>query len=193
MKDTQENLIRDEMSQKIIDTAEGLATLNGAHTINVRCILKELGITNRVFYNRFHNIDEVLQIVYKNTVLKIRENFDTQIDENEDFFEYVMRMLEEILVRSYDIKMKFNHYIFEHDSLSENNFNWWNDKIKKLILYAKEKDYIIDVDVDALSYSIWCFCRGFNADAVGRNLPKEEAVRRFKYSFGFLLNGIKNN
>ncbi len=191
MKDIQDKLIRDEMSQRIIDTAERLVTSNGAHTINVRCILKELDITNRVFYNRFHNIDEVLQIVYKNTILKIRESFNAQIDDNEDFFEYVMRMLSEILVKSYEIKMKFNSYVFEHDSLSESNFGWWYDEIKKLIEYAKEKDYIIDVDADVLSYSIWCFCRGFNADAVGRNIPKEEAVRRFQYSFGFLLDGIK--
>ena len=64
-------------------------------------------------------------------------------------------------------------------------------KIKKLIDYAKSHGLIKDVDSDVMSYAIWCFCRGYNADSVGRGLPKEEAVKNFKYSFGFLLDGLK--
>ena len=55
-----------------------------------------------------------------------------------------------------------------------------------------EKGYIKQVDSDVLSYSIWCFCRGYNADAVGRNIPKDEAVKNFRYSFGIILEGLKN-
>ena len=67
--------ICDEMSQKIIETAEALVMTQGTHMLTVRSILKELNITNRVFYNRFRNIDEVLNIVYKNTSMKVRESF----------------------------------------------------------------------------------------------------------------------
>ena len=63
MANTNEDLIVDEMSQKIIDVASYLATTEGAHNVNVRKILNHLGITNRVFYNRFHNIEEVLNII----------------------------------------------------------------------------------------------------------------------------------
>ena len=59
-----EGLINDEMSQKIIEHTESLVTLHGSRCITVRKILSEMGITNRVFYNRFHNIDQVLEIVY---------------------------------------------------------------------------------------------------------------------------------
>ena len=58
-------LITDEMSKIITGVVERMATEDGAHTVTVRRVLDELGITNRVFYNRFHNIDEVLQIIYK--------------------------------------------------------------------------------------------------------------------------------
>ena len=64
-------------------------------------------------------------------------------------------------------------------------------EIKKLIDYAKEKKYIKEIDSDAMSYAIWCFCRGYNADAVGRNLPVDVAVRNFRYSFGVLLDGMR--
>jgi len=184
-------LITDEMSDKIVKAAEDIATATGAHTVSVRKILQALQITNRVFYNRFHNIDEVLSIVYQKTVLKIRESMDVILDEKKDFFEHVLDVVTQSLLYSYDIKMKFNQYVFENDSVSAYNFEWWKAEIKKLIDYAKSKHYIRDVDSEIMSYSIWCFCRGFNADAVGRGLPREEAVTNFRYSFSILLDGLK--
>ena len=184
-------LITDAMSEKIIETAEKIATTDGASTLTVRRILKELGITNRVFYNRFHNVDEVLKIAYRNTVQKVRKSVIVELDSQKDFFESVTDLVATSLIVSYDTKMKFNQYIFENDSLSQSNYEWWVSEIKKLIDYAKVKGYIKDVDSEIMSYSIWCFCRGYNADAVGRNLPKEEAVKNFRYSFSLLLEGMK--
>ena len=191
MQNTKNALITDEMSNKIIDAAKNIATETGAHTVTVRKILQTLGITNRVFYNRFHNVDEVLALIYNGIVPKIRESLAPKIDETKDFFEQVTDAVAKTLIMSYDTKMQFNSYVFENDSLSQSNYEWWTTEIKKLINYAKDKHYIKDVDSDVLSYSIWCFCRGYNADAVGRNLPREEAVENFKYSFGFLLEGLK--
>lgn len=180
------------MSDKIIKAAEDIVTTNGAHSLTVRQILSALKITNRVFYNRFHNIDEVLAIVYQKTTMKIRQSITSGIDREKDFFENVMDVVVKTLIISYESKMQFNQYVFENDSLTQNNYVWWREEIKKLIEYAKNNRYIKDVDADMLSYSIWCFCRGFNADAVARRLPKEEAVRNFRYGFGFLLEGLKN-
>lgn len=184
-------LIVDEMSDKIVETAKNLVTLQGVSNLTVRRILKELNITNRVFYNRFHNIEEVLDVVYKNTTLKIRESITDDLDISTDFFEHVMDVVVNSLVMSYETKMQFNQYVFENDSLSQSNYEWWTGRIKKLIDYAMEHDYIKQVDSDVLSYSLWCFCRGYNADAVGRKIPKEEAVANFKYSFNFILEGLK--
>ena len=184
--------IRDEMSEKIIETAEYLATTEGAHTLTVRKILQKLSITYRVFYNRFHNIEEVLEIIYRNMIVKIRESITPeQTDSAADFFEHVIDVVTRSLVMSYENKMAFNQYIFENDSHSQSNYVWWHTEIKKLIDYAKEKQYIKEIDSDAMSYAIWCFCRGYNADAVGRNLPMELAIKNFRYSFGVLLDGMR--
>lgn len=191
MQEKPNELIRDEMSEKIIDAAEKLATSHGAHTVTVRKILEALGITNRVFYNRFKNIDEVLELVYKRTVIKIREIIARDIDEDRDFFEQVMDLVINSLITSYDAKMQFNQYVFHNDSLSRGNYEWWTAEIKKLIVYAMNKGLIKEVDPDVLSYSIWCFCRGYNADAVQRQLDRDVAVKNFRYSFGFLLDGLK--
>ena len=184
-------LICDEMSQKIIEAAEDIVTVSGADSLTVRKLLQTLDITNRVFYNRFRNIGDVLKIVYKNTVLKIRESVVADFSNETDFFERVTEMVIGTLISSYDKKMQFNSYVFENDSLSQSNYEWWTTEIKKLIVHAKAHGYIKDVNEDIMSYSIWCFCRGFNADAVGRKLPREDAVRQFRYSFGILLDGLK--
>lgn len=191
LESSRELLICDDMSEKIVKAAENMVTESGAHSITVRKLLQELKITNRVFYNRFHNINEVLDIVYKNTVLKIRESLKPAFDEQKDFFENVIDLVAGALIASYDAKQQFNQYVFESDSASQSNFEWWKAEIKKLIDYAKARNYIKNVDSEIMSYSIWCFCRGYNADAVGRKLPRDEAVKNFKYSFSILLEGMK--
>ena len=190
MEQETKGLIKDETSQKIIAAAEKIATESGE--VTVRKILRELGVTNRVFYNRFHNVDEVLEIVYNNTISKIRESMAVEYDGEGDFFEYVTGVVVGTLLLSYDLKMKFNRYVFEYDSVTQSNHAWYMQRIKTLFAQGKEKGAIrADVDEEALSYAIWCFCRGYNADAVERNLPKDEAVQKFRYSFSILLEGLK--
>ncbi|MBE6589055.1 MAG: TetR/AcrR family transcriptional regulator [Ruminococcaceae bacterium] len=188
---TENELITDAMSATIVETAERIATVEGTQAVSVRRILTELGITNRVFYNRFRNADEVLELVYKSMVVRIRTRIVSEYDGTQDFFSYVMDVVERSLTTSYDTKLRCNQFLFENDSLSNGNYEWWTGEIKKLIDYARERDLIRDVDSEALAYSIWCFCRGYNADAVGRGLPREEAIEKFRYGFGFLLDGLK--
>ena len=190
---SQNGLIVDEMSERIIEVAERMAMTNGAHTVNVRKILLELGITNRVFYNRFRNIDDVLGIVYQKVSEKIRASASWESNSQEEFFERVTDMVANTLISSYDLKKQFNHYMFENDSRSQSNYKWWMSTIQQMFTYAKEKGYVrADANVDVLSYSLWCFWRGYNADAVGRGMPKEEAVKNCKYSFSIILDGLRN-
>ncbi|MBP3348893.1 MAG: TetR/AcrR family transcriptional regulator [Clostridia bacterium] len=191
MKEKEQVLIQDEMSDRIIDTARQIAITQGTENINVRRILQTLGITNRVFYNRFHNIDEVLKIVYLDTVLKMRESIAEDFDPEGDFFQQVTDIVAKTLVMSYDVKMNLNYYVFENDSISCQNYEWWKSEIARLIEFGKAKGVLKDVETEKMSYAIWCFIRGYNADALGRKLPKEQAVDDFKYSFGILLDGMK--
>ena len=184
-------LIHDEMSEQIILAAQQIATESGTDSITVRQILKALNISNRVFYNRFHNIQEVLDILYTRTIETVRKSMISEIDPSRDFFEQVQDIIAGSLVISYEAKMNFNNYVFESDSLSIENYEWWIEKIGELISYAMANDLIVEVDKDSLSYGIWCFCRGYNADAVTRGLPKDEALKHFKYVIGFLLDGLK--
>lgn len=185
-------LIHDGMTQSIVDTAERLAMTDGAHTVTVRKIIQALGVSGRVFYNRFHNVEEVLDVVYRNTVLKIRESISARFDPEGDFFSQVVDIVADTLILSYEAKRRFNQYVFEYDSVSQENYEWWIAEIKKLIEFAKARGLIRDLDADVMSYSIWCYCRGYNADAVGRGIPQKEAVQNFRYGFSVFLEGMKN-
>ncbi len=191
MPEVKPTLISDEMSHKIIEAASYIATSEGAHNVNVRKILKKLDITNRVFYNRFHNIEEVLGILAENSVLEVRNSLRFHFDPEKDFFEQIMDEVEKTLVISYETRMNFAHYVFENDSVSTGNYVWWTEEIKKILTYAMEKGYILNVDKEMTAYAIWCFIRGFNTDAIGRKLPLEEAIKRYRYGFKFILDGIK--
>ena len=186
-----DKLIYDEVSERIINATEELTISEGAHNITVRKILKHLGITNRVFYNRFHNTEEVLDIISERSILKVRESLNFHFDEKIDFFQQIMDEVEKTLVISYETRMNFAHYVFENDSVTDSNYQWWIKEIKKILNYAIDKGYIKKIDTDMTSYAIWCFVRGFNADAIGRKLPLEEALKRYRYGFKFILDGLK--
>ncbi len=191
MSASDEKLICDEMSEKIINTAQWLTINEGSHNLNVRKILKKLDITNRVFYNRFHNIEEVLDIISEKSIMEIRNSLHFHFDESKDFFQQIMDEVEKTLIISYETRMNFAHYVFENDSVSDDNYNWWTTEIKKILEYAIEKGYIKKVDTDITSYSIWCFIRGFNTDAISRKLSLEEALKRYRYGFRIILEGLK--
>ena len=53
MPEAKDSLIKDEMTQTIIDAVEEIAMEGGAATLTVTQILRKLDISNRVFYNRF--------------------------------------------------------------------------------------------------------------------------------------------
>ena len=185
-------MIKDAMSDTIIRTAKSIATLDGVKSVTVRNILKKLNITNRVFYNRFHNIEEVLSEIYRSMALKMRESVALEFDTKRDFFEQVTDIVASTLVMSYDNKMNMSQYVFESDSVSDVNCEWWRDRIKSIIDYAVSHGFIKNLDVEIMSYSIWCFVRGYNADALARGVPKEQAVEGFRYSFKVFLDGMRN-
>jgi len=185
-------LICDEISTQIIESAKRIAKEKQTGKITVRDILKDLNITNRVFYNRFHKIDDVLEIIYNETISRVRESLNITWDENSDYIEHVIEVASRTLLLSYESRQDISQYVFETDSASNLNFVWWSQEIRKLIQIGKTQGYFrSDLDEEIIGYSIWCFIRGFNADAIGRNLPKGKALKQFQYSFMCFLNGMK--
>lgn len=183
-------LICDEVAEEIIKVTEEIAKQDGAKNVTVRNVLKAMNITNRVFYNRFHNIDEVLERIYIQSVHKMRESMESSFDIRTEYRDYIQDVAIHVLINTYDVKMQFSQFMFELDSEKESNRHWWIEKIKEIIEVGKEIGAVKDVDSERLSHTIWSFFRGYNADAVGRNLSKEEAIQQFQFGLDCFLSGI---
>lgn len=185
--------IDDETTSKIIKVATEIVNERGVENLTVSAIIRELKVSNRVFYNRFCNINELLEVMYELSVMKMREVLEnSKWDESEDYFDYYIRVLAEVLKMTYTHKKKFSHFMFEHDSMSESNRKWWVSKVKSIIDVAIEKKLVRDdINTENISYSIWCFCRGFNTDAVNRNIPLDEALKIYGETFSIFLRGLK--
>lgn len=185
-------LIHDEMSGRIVETAGGLALSEGAGEVTVRKIIRALGVTNRVFYNRFHNVEEVLSLVYQDMAVQMRRSVLDGFDPEGDFFGQITDIAAGTLRLSYRLKLGMNQYVFIRDSVSTENYLWWRERIREYIDLGKKKGLVRpELDRDTMSYAIWCFIRGYNTDALSRGLPEKEAVEGFLYSFGVLLEGMK--
>jgi len=182
--------IHDEISDRIVEIVGRIAAEEGAHKVTVRKIISELGVTNRVFYNRFANCDEVLRIVYSKALEKMREHVIPDFHDKESFLDFCIQTAVNVLILTYDVKVQFRYYVFEHDLLTEENRNWWSSRIRKYYQYALDQGFAREADVEELCYSIWCFCHGFYTDAVARQLSKEDAVRYFTFGFSCFLRGM---
>lgn len=184
--------IEDEITERIEDAAAAYVHENGVERLTVRKLLQILDVSNRVFYNRFQSLDELLESIYKKQVLEMRKALpDIREYDDGDLFDLYLDVLTNVLRKTYDQKKQFSQYMFAHDALSEENRKWWIESISGILRAGIERDVVRkDLDVDAVSYAIWCFSRGFNADAVNR-MSQEEAVTLFRSSMSFFLDGIK--
>ena len=122
----------------------------------------------------------------------MRESLCAPYDGEGDFFEHVHHIAARTLHLSYVAKQNFNQFVFEADSAGEENFAWWDREIRALITQGKQLGVVrADLDEAQSSYAIWCFIRGFNADALGRGIPENEALARFRYGFDLMLSGMR--
>lgn len=185
--------ISDSVSDEIISICEKIVMSEGIKKLNVRRVIKEMNVTNRVFYNRFSNIDEVLEIIYYKNMSDMQKSLHSDKDITHDFFGYATDVAINALLNNYRVKQKFCQYMFELDSYTNTYCIWWIEQIKDMVRIAKETNQIKqDVDPDMLSYAIWCFLHGFNNDAVNRNISAEEAIDSLKFGLNCIFYGIKN-
>lgn len=185
-------MITDEITEEIVGVAEEIARQEGVRAVTVRKIISKMGVTNRVFYNRFANVDAVWELIYLRAVNKMHESLESEYDVHTDFFRYVMDVVVKVLVNTYEVKNRFSQYMFEFDSIKEANRIWWTDKIREIIEIGKATGQLKPVDSEKLSYTVWCFLRGYNADAVNRKLSQEEAAQNVKFGMQCLFDGVKN-
>ena len=111
--------LEDELTDQIVDVATKIAYTDGVAHISVKRIINELGVSNRVFYNRFKNIQDVLDIVYHRIVKQMRECINTEYDESCDYYDYLQNIGVAVLKRTYEDKLHFSQWISKGPSFNE--------------------------------------------------------------------------
>ena len=185
--------LQDEISTKIINTVTKMVYEGGAANINVQMVLKKLKITNRVFYNRFKNIDEVLLCVSQNLVHKMRQCMLRPYNEKENYHKYLVSLATDVLVKTYEIKKDFSDYMFNNDIVNESNKLWWIDHMIPALEYGVKNGFLKPMDIREMAYAVWCFCRCFNVDAIKSRLELNKALETFTMAFTFLIDGMTLN
>lgn len=183
--------LRDEISEKIIEYATHIAHEDGIGGISVKRIITDLGYTNRVFYNRFKNIDELLKAIYDNIVFEMRKCIEVEYDPSSDYYEFLLDIATSVLKKTFENKLHFSQYMFEFDTYNAENRNWWIAKMKRIIDYGIEHKLIRQIDPTQICYSVWCFCRGYNASTIGSDLTIDEIISSFRLGFGCFIEGLK--
>lgn len=193
MSYSQGTKLQDKISQEIIDCVGKMVYKEGTTGISVRSVLKELNITNRVFYNRFRNIDEVLLIISQKIVKEMRQSILTPYDEKHNYHQYIISIATNVLIKTYEVKNNFSDYMFISDILNKVNKEWWVEHIVVILNYGVKNGFLKPVNTEDISYAIWCFCRGFNVDAIKGQLELKDALKIFTVAFTAFIDGLTLN
>ena len=183
--------IQDEVCDQIMTVTKELVDIHGASNITVKMVINKMGVTNRVFYNRFPNIETVLISIYNDIVLKMRDCLKSKYNYKTHFRSYCDDVACNILVSNILLKNKFAHFHFFHDSMSKENATWWMKTMGKMVHEAIELGAAKPNDCYHVAYALWCFCRGVSADAIGRGIGDLDSTKKhFREIFGYFLDGI---
>ncbi len=186
--------IVDNISEEIINKFTDMIYTKGVNNVTVKDILKEMDMTNRVFYNRFQNIEEVFSIVRQRLMDRTRKCIDeAKYDGKSDYCDYLTSIAISVIEQTYENKVYFSGYTYENDELNNSYRQWWIEKITELIRYGIDIGVFRDVNVNLMSYSVWCYCRSFNSCSVGDNLSTQDALLAFKMGFECLMRGLKSD
>lgn len=183
--------LADKTSQRIIKAVKKLVYKEGASSINVRRVLKELHISNRIFYNRFQNIEEALLAVSQQIITEMRVCIIKPYNPKQDYYKYLLGVARSVLIKTYKVKKSFSDYMFNNDIIDESNKIWWTNHIREILHQGIKNKFIKPLNEEEFSYGVWCFCRGFNVDAIKSRLELKKALKIFDLTFGSLIEGIK--
>lgn len=182
--------LEDETSKTIIATAAQIARREGMEELTVKRVLTELKVSNRVFYNRFRNIDDVIQVLYEDLVQEIRSSLERVQQPAQSYPDYLLELAVAAVEKIYQNTLHFKQYLFSYQVANDTNRDWWLKNIQQLLRRGMEQGELKVNDPVKMSYGVWCFCLGFHRDAVGDELTEQEAMDAFREAFSCLIQGM---
>ena len=131
--------LEDETSKTIIATAAQIARREGMEELTVKRVLTELKVSNRVFYNRFRNIDDVIQVLYEDLVQEIRSSLERVQQPAQSYPDYLLELAVAAVEKIYQNTLHFKQYLFSYQVANDTNRDWWLKKIQQLLRRGMEQ------------------------------------------------------
>lgn len=184
--------IKDKTAKSILRTAVIIAQREGLEQLSVKRILSEMKISNRVFYNRFRNIDDVIEVMYCEFVGFLREKISLEyFSDTEHYYDTMLDLATDVVKKMYGNDIHFRLRLLSYETSKENNRAWWLNQIQEILRDGIKRGLLKPMDEYAVSCGIWCFCLGFHKEALGSQISEEQAISAFRQSFSCLIDGIK--
>ena len=183
-------MLQDETADEILRIAKEICKTEGAGQVTVRKIITQMGVTNRVFYNRYRSRDALLYQIYSEAVTEMHRCVDPHYTDKDSFFQFCLETGEQVLGQTYDIKRQFKDYYFAHTELTDHNRDWWSEQVRRHYTIAHENGWIQVTDIEKIGVSLWCMCRGYLEDAAVRAFTKDEALQAFRFGMTCYLKGL---
>lgn len=184
--------IEDETTKEIIHTAKKIAQKEGLEQLSVKRILAEMKVSNRVFYNRFRNIEDVIELLYEQAVNSLREIIDLSLLEKDELYYETLENLAVNVVRClYQNNIHFRARLLSYETSKDNNRNWWIEQIQTILCDGVTRGLLKPMDELGTARGIWCLCLGFHKEALGKSVPEQEAIASFRTFFTIFIEGMK--
>lgn len=184
--------IEDETTKRIIETATAIAQQDGMEKLSVKRILEEMNVSNRVFYNRFRNIEDVIEVMYHEFVGNLRGRIELEkLAEDDHYYETLLELAVSVVRKMYHDDIHFRMRLLSYETSKASNRSWWLEQIEAILKDGVKRGLLKPMNEQAVSYGIWCFCLGYHKEALGQQVSEEEAIAGFIESFSFLIEGMK--
>ncbi|MBE7042550.1 MAG: TetR/AcrR family transcriptional regulator [Ruminococcaceae bacterium] len=184
--------IEDETTVTIIRVAKEIAQKEGIEQLSVKRILTEMKVSNRVFYNRFRNIEDVIELLYEQAVNSFRGIIDLSLlEQSENYYETLENLAVNVVRCLYQNNIHFRARLLTYEASKDNNRNWWITQIQDILRNGVERGLLRPMDELAVARGIWCFCLGFHKEALGNSVSEQDAISSFRASFSIFISGMK--
>lgn len=180
-----------ETRKAILDAAVSIGLEEGFDELSVRKITDKLGYSSGIVYHYFKDKQEILDTIYTQTSMELKNVIDTCIKPERSFAEnlnVVFKMLIEISV--YDPDM-FKLILLNRYSHSSDSVSVWIDTIKRCVYMGIESGELRKIDPEITSYIL------LNSFLVAQmiinekeNIDKTTVENIFTTELDIILNGI---
>ncbi len=185
--------IEDETSKRIVDLAVNIGCREGADSLTVTRLCRELCCDRRVIYNRFRDIDEINMIVAQRCNEELVAKARTAVNPHAAFYDNFIALLKAAFAYVYDKNAYFQHYATLYRVTDKGVQNEFLQALADLIEDGKTKgDVSSETDSGKAAGNIWLITTGIGSMlAANTNYKYQDGLSTMLYGVEAVLTYMR--